>query len=151
MRRPVSEPMAAFLVTTLALTADVLTRSGTATRSLADWSCCCRGTFTVALTEPSTRHLAGTRLSSALVVFLGIGFGVALGANWAPRRRTTARDIGRWRRAWLSRAALPGSEWIALLVAPLAFHCANAAPAMRLIPRVRRRMPDLTIRRCEHG
>ncbi len=133
--RPVSEPMAAFLVTTLALTADVLTRSGTGyATSLAGLVVLLPGlTFTVALTELSTRHLAsGTaRLSGALVVFLGIGFGVALGAKLGTLVGEQLREtLGAGGGAWLSRAALPGwTEWIALLVAPLAFMVLlNAAP-----------------------
>ncbi len=83
--RPVTEPATAFVVTTLALTADVLTSSGSGyATSLAGLVVLLPGlTFTVALTELSTRHLAsGTaRLSGALVVFLGLGFGLALGAK----------------------------------------------------------------------
>jgi uncharacterized membrane protein YjjB (DUF3815 family) len=82
-------------------------------------------TFTVALTELSTRHLAsGTaRLSGALVTFLGLGFGLALGAKLGTLFGHELRDLlGSDGGQWLSRATLPRwSEWIALIVAPLAF------------------------------
>jgi uncharacterized membrane protein YjjP (DUF1212 family) len=129
--RHVTEPLAAFVVTTIALTIDVATHSGTGyATSLAGLVVLLPGlTFTVALTELSTRHLAsGTaRLSGALVVFLGLGFGVALGAKLgtylgaligAPIE-TTVTTTGI---AWLPHTSLPfWTEWMALLVAPLAF------------------------------
>ncbi|MCC6244888.1 MAG: threonine/serine exporter family protein [Gemmatimonadaceae bacterium] len=125
--RPVTEPMAAFIVTTLALTADVMANTGTGyATSLAGLIVLLPGlTFTVALTELSTRHLAsGTaRLSGAVVVFLGLGFGIALGAKsgaWIGAALLLA--IGGANPDWLSRAALPSwVEWIALVVAPLSF------------------------------
>ncbi len=129
--RHVTEPLAAFVVTTIALTIDVATHSGTGyATSLAGLVVLLPGlTFTVALTELSTRHLAsGTaRLSGALVVFLGLGFGVALGAKLgtylgniigAPiDSLVTTEGI-----SWLPHTSLPfWTEWTALLVAPLAF------------------------------
>ncbi len=125
--RPVTEPVAAFLVTTLALAADVIasTGSGYAT-SLAGLVVLLPGlTFTVALTELSTRHLAsGTaRLSGALVVFLGLGFGLALGAKFGTSLGHALENVaGINAIAGLSRATLPTwAEWLALVVAPLAF------------------------------
>jgi uncharacterized membrane protein YjjP (DUF1212 family) len=125
--RPVTEPVAAFVVTTLALAADVIasTGSGYAT-SLAGLVVLLPGlTFTVALTELSTRHLAsGTaRLSGALVVFLGLGFGLALGAKLGTSIGHALQDVaGINAIAGLSRATLPAwGEWLALIVAPLAF------------------------------
>ncbi len=125
--RPVTEPAAAFVVTTLALTADVLagTSSGYAT-SLAGLVVLLPGlTLTVALTELSTRHLsAGTaRLSGALVVFLGLGFGLALGAKAGTSIGHGLQALlGDGRVLTVSAMALPGwAEWIALIVAPLAF------------------------------
>jgi len=125
--RPVTEPVAAFVVTTLALTADVLTSSGSGyATSLAGLVVLLPGlTFTVALTELSTRHLAsGTaRLSGALVVFLGLGFGLALGAKLGVFVGGALRDLlGANSAAWWSSANLPlWGEWIALIIAPLAF------------------------------
>jgi len=125
--RPVTEPAAAFVVTTLALTADVLagTSSGYAT-SLAGLVVLLPGlTLTVALTELSTRHLsAGTaRLSGALVVFLGLGFGLALGAKAGTSIGHGLQSLlGDGRVLTVSAMALPSwAEWIALIVAPLAF------------------------------
>ncbi|HYW31881.1 MAG TPA: threonine/serine exporter family protein [Gemmatimonas sp.] len=130
-RRPalthVTEPLAAFLVTTLALSVDVLTRAGSGyLTSLAGLVILLPGlTFTLALTELSTRQLAsGTaRLSGAIVVFLGLGFGLALGAKLGTftgtelRALLPAADI-----AALALTTLPPwVEWLALLVAPLSF------------------------------
>jgi uncharacterized membrane protein YjjP (DUF1212 family) len=133
--RPVTEPAAAFVVTTLAFAVDAIahTTSGYAT-SLAGLVVLLPGlTFTVALTELSTRHLAsGTaRLSGALVVFLGLGFGIALGAKFGTVMGTSIADaLNAQGVPLLSRAVLPRwTEWIALIVAPLAFTVLlNAAP-----------------------
>ena len=125
--RPVTEPVAALVVTTLALATDIVAHSGTGyATSLAGLVVLLPGlTFTVALTELSTRHLAsGTaRLSGTLVVFLGLGFGVALGAKFGTAIGLELRDLlAVTRLGWLSRAPLPRwAEWIALVVAPLAF------------------------------
>ncbi|MCA0376635.1 MAG: threonine/serine exporter family protein [Gemmatimonadetes bacterium] len=124
--RHVTEPLAAFSVTTVAFALEALfgTTSGYLT-ALAGLVVLFPGlTFTVALTELSTRHLAsGTaRLSGAIVTFLGLGFGLALGAK-----------AGAWlgsvlHHAWpdavglISQTALPAwAEWAGLIVAPLAF------------------------------
>lgn len=124
--RHVTEPTAAFVVTTVAFALDALlhTSSGYLT-SLAGLVIMLPGlTFTVALTELSTRHLSsGTaRLSGALVTFLGLGFGIALGVKTGS---ALGRDLGHWLPMLAdisSRAPLPAwSEWLALLVAPLAF------------------------------
>ncbi len=125
--RHVTEPLAAFLVTSVALTVDVTSRSGTGyATSLAGLVVLLPGlTFTVALTELSTRHLAsGTaRLSGALVVFLGLGFGLALGAKlgaFAGSALGVTAPIGGF--ALLPQTSLPfWTEWVALIVAPLAF------------------------------
>lgn len=125
--RPVTEPAAAFLVTTLAFTADVMAGTGAGyALSLAGLVVLLPGlSFTVALTELSTRHLAsGTaRLSGALVVFLSLGFGVALGARSGTLIGHALQSLLDGGSAvWLSRAALPGwTEWLALIIAPLAF------------------------------
>lgn len=125
--RHVAEPFAAFVVTTLALTFDVMTRSGTGyATSLAGLVVMLPGlTLTVALTELSTRHLAsGTaRLSGALVIFLGLGFGVALGAKFGTYIGAYLADANsRESFTWLQQASLPfWTEWVALLIAPLAF------------------------------
>lgn len=125
--RPVIEPLAAFAVTTIALTVDVFTDSGTGfATSLAGLIVLIPGlTLTVALTELSTRHLvSGTaRLSGAVVVFLGLGFGLVLGARLGGILGLELGDLlGPAAAAWLSRAPLPAwAEWVALLVAPVAF------------------------------
>jgi uncharacterized membrane protein YjjP (DUF1212 family) len=124
--RHVTEPLAAFVVSTIAFTIDGVmnTRSGFAT-SLAGLVVLLPGlTFTVALTELSTRHLAsGTaRLSGAIVVFLGLGFGLALGAQAGGALGPLLHEVMPQLQGTLSRAPLPSwTEWIALLVAPLSF------------------------------
>ncbi|MCZ8204818.1 MAG: threonine/serine exporter family protein [Gemmatimonas sp.] len=124
--RHVTEPLTAFIVTTLAFTVDGLlgTRTGYAT-SLAGLAILLPGlTFTVALTELSTRHLAsGTaRLSGAIVTFLGLGFGLALGAKAGGAAGALLRDLLPVMGGALPRAPLPWwTEWAGLLVAPLAF------------------------------
>jgi uncharacterized membrane protein YjjP (DUF1212 family) len=125
--QPVIEPLAAFAVTTIALTIDVFKGTGTGfATSLAGLIVLLPGlTLTIALTELSTRHLvSGTaRLSGVIIVFLGLGFGLALGAELGgflgvELKRVLQPDA----LAWLSRASLPAwAEWAALLIAPLAF------------------------------
>ncbi len=125
--RNVIEPLAAFLVTTLAFVVAVMSHSENGyLTSLAGLVILLPGlTFTVALIELSSRHLAsGTaRLSGALVVFLGLGFGLALGAKLGANVGGALRDVvGPHALDWLPRARLPlWTEWMALLVAPLAF------------------------------
>ena len=125
--RPVAEPTAAFVVSTLALTIDVYGRTGTGyATSLAGLIVLLPGlTLTVALTELSTRHLSsGTaRLSGAIVVFLGLAFGLVLGAKLGAVLGLELRStLGTNAVGWLSHAILPGwTEWVALVVAPLAF------------------------------
>jgi len=137
--RHVVEPTAAFLVTALAFTLDGVlhTKTGYAT-SLAGLVIMLPGlTFTVALTELSTRHLSsGTaRLSGALVTFLGLGFGLALGAKAGA---ALGEDLSRWlpNLADLSsRAPLPNwAEWVALLVAPLGFMVLLKAQPRHALP-----------------
>lgn len=73
-------------------------------------------TLTVAMTELSTRHLvSGTaRLTGALILFLIIAFGVALGS------KISAELLGAPRIADV--IPLPGwTMWIAMVAAPLAF------------------------------
>ncbi|MBY0489414.1 MAG: threonine/serine exporter family protein [Gemmatimonadaceae bacterium] len=124
--RHVTEPLAAFVVTAVAFLADAVlhTRSGYAT-SLAGLVVLFPGlTFTIALTELSTRHLAsGTaRLSGALVTFLGLGFGLALGAKAGAWAGAGLSDSLPQLAGLLSRAELPvWAEWAGLIVAPLAF------------------------------
>lgn len=73
-------------------------------------------TLTTAMTELSTRHLvSGTaRLSAAFVIFLELGFGVAVGGIL----------IRSWLGEPVSLALVPlpaWTLWLALLIAPLAF------------------------------
>ena len=123
----VKEALAAFVVTTLALAIDVMTHSGAGyLTSLAGLIVLLPGlTFTVALTELSSRHLAsGTaRLSGALVVFLGLAFGLALGAELGTYIGLWLRDaLDLVQHAPIVGPVLPGwAEWLALLIAPLAF------------------------------
>jgi uncharacterized membrane protein YjjP (DUF1212 family) len=73
-------------------------------------------TLTTALTELTTRNLvSGTsRLSSALIVFFGIGFGVSLGAKVASLLFGVPRIGASWPQPWWM-------EYLALLVIPIAF------------------------------
>lgn len=124
--RHVTEPLTAFIVTTLAFTLDgvLRTRTGYAT-SLAGLAILLPGlTFTVALTELSTRHLAsGTaRLSGAIVTFLGLGFGLALGAKAGQAAGAALHDLLPTLANLSPREALPTwAEWVGLAIAPLAF------------------------------
>lgn len=124
--RHVIEPLTAFVVTGLAFLLDGVLRTNTGyATSLAGLVILLPGlTFTVALTELSTRHLAsGTaRLSGALVVFLGLGFGLALGAKTGDALGQLLQNAAPMLAGLSSRAALPGwTEWIGLIIAPLAF------------------------------
>jgi uncharacterized membrane protein YjjB (DUF3815 family) len=73
-------------------------------------------TLTIAMSELASGHLAAgsTRLTGAIMMFLQIGFGVAIGnrlGSMLPGVDPTAIPT-----------ALPGwTEWVALLVAPLCF------------------------------
>lgn len=140
--RPVTDSLTAFVVTTLALMFDALTQSGNGyLTTLAGLVVLLPGlTFTVALTELSTRHLSsGTaRLSGAIVVFLGLGFGVALGAKLGTIIGLNLRDVlGVEGGTWFTHMPLPGwTEWAALLIAPLAFMVllnANARDAVWIV------------------
>ncbi len=84
-------------------------------------------TLTTALTELATRHLAsGTaRLAGALVTFLTIGFGVALGSRVGEVLLGPVQAGG-------DAVALPWAEPIALLVAPTAMVVLLRAPAREL-------------------
>ena len=118
------EPLSAFLVAAVAQLLAAVTDSGAAyAMTVAGLVVLLPGmAFTTGLIELSTRHLAsGTaRLSGALVTFLGLGFGVALGAKLG----TAAGD-------WLVthdivlhvvNHALPWwVEGVGVLVAPLCF------------------------------
>jgi uncharacterized membrane protein YjjP (DUF1212 family) len=114
--RRVFEPLAAFAAALLAAAASVKLGALSVTiATLAGIIALIPGlTLTTAMTELSTRHLAsGTaRLTGAVVLFVAIAFGVALGG------RIAAIGLG------ASRIAAPvplagWTEWLALLVAPL--------------------------------
>jgi uncharacterized membrane protein YjjP (DUF1212 family) len=125
---PVFEPFTAFSVTTVAFIAAAI---GAGTNpyltAMAGLIVLLPGlSFTIGLTELSTRHLSsGTaRLAGALVTFLGLGFGVAFGARlggavtpWlAPHLALPASA------ATALAAALPTwTEAIAYAVGPLCF------------------------------
>ena len=114
----VFEPLAAFTVTVLAVVFSfVFGAYAVSNATLAGLIVLMPGlTLTVAMIELSTQHLAsGTaRLSAAFVVFLGMGFGVAIGDT------VTSRFFGAAR---LARAAvLPEwTMWLALVAMSLAF------------------------------
>lgn len=124
--RHVTEPLAAFVVTTLAFTMDEVlgTTTGYAT-SLAGLVIMLPGlTVTIALTELSTRHLSsGTaRLSGAFVTFLGLGFGLALGAKTGASLGASVGHLLPSLEGMSSRSSLPSwSSGLALIIAPLAF------------------------------
>jgi uncharacterized membrane protein YjjP (DUF1212 family) len=120
----IEDPLSAFVVATVAQLFAALIDSGAGYAiTVAGLVVLLPGmTFTTGLIELSTRHLAsGTaRLSGALVTFLGLGFGVALGTK-----------LGTSAGAWLvthgavlhfANAGLPWwVEGIGVIVAPLCF------------------------------
>ncbi|MEP6834550.1 MAG: threonine/serine exporter family protein [Gemmatimonas sp.] len=119
---------AAFVVSTLAFTLDAFTHtnSGYAT-SLAGLAILLPGlTLTIALTELSARHLASgtSRVMGALVVLLGLAFGIALGARLGVAidhlLGATESLAGGFKVPSVTDLP-PFTEWIALLIAPLAF------------------------------
>jgi uncharacterized membrane protein YjjP (DUF1212 family) len=80
-------------------------------------------TLTVALTELATRHLSsGTaRFASALLVFLTITFGTAVGSRVGEGVFGPASNLG-------PLPLTPWAEWVALVVAPLALSVLFRAP-----------------------
>ncbi len=120
----IEEPMSAFLVATVAQLFAAVTDSGAGyAMTVAGLVVLLPGmTFTTGLIELSTRHLAsGTaRLSGALVTFLGLGFGVALGTK-------LGAAVGDWLVAHdailhVANSALPWwVEGLGVLIAPLCF------------------------------
>ena len=120
----IAEPLSAFAVATVAQLLAALTDSGSGyAMTVAGLVVLLPGmTFTTGLIELSTRHLAsGTaRLSGALVTFLGLGFGVALGTRLGVA-------VGDWLVAQdvivqVANIALPWwVEGIGVIVAPLCF------------------------------
>lgn len=124
--RPMVPPLAALLVSAVALALDGALHgtAGFAT-TVAGLVVLLPGlTFTVGLTELSTRHLSsGTaRLSGALVTFLGLGFGVALGARLGSAAAQWLVPLAAALPPAVTATALPAwSPWAALVVAPLAF------------------------------
>lgn len=73
-------------------------------------------TLTVALTEMSTRNLISgtTRLTNALIIFFGIGFGVTLGTRLIALWLGASRIGAAWPLPWWA-------EYLALLIIPIAF------------------------------
>jgi uncharacterized membrane protein YjjP (DUF1212 family) len=118
------EPVAACCVSTLAQIIAALLNSGAGyATTVAGLVVLLPGLmFTTGLIELSTRHLSsGTaRLSGALVTFLGLGFGVALGVK-------LGGAIGAWMVAHGAQLAVPNpalpwwGEIIGVLIAPLCF------------------------------
>jgi uncharacterized membrane protein YjjP (DUF1212 family) len=125
--RAVTEPLAGFVISTLAFAIDAFTGANAGyLTSLAGLVILLPGlTFTVALTELSTRNLtSGTsRLTGTLVVFLGLGFGLALGAKLgAVLGSAAAAVVPAWVHTGIPPAPLPTwTEWCGLLIAPLSF------------------------------
>ncbi|MBC7844407.1 MAG: threonine/serine exporter family protein [Gemmatimonadaceae bacterium] len=120
----IEEPLSAFAVATVAQLFAALTDSGAGyAMTVAGLVVLLPGmTFTTGLIELSTRHLAsGTaRLSGALVTFLGLGFGVALGTKLG----TAAGDwlVVHHVALHIANAALPWwVEGLGVLIAPLCF------------------------------
>lgn len=131
----VTEILTAFIVSTIAFTIDAttVTQSGYAT-SLAGLAVLLPGLMlTTALTELSAQHLSsGTaRLMGALVVFLALGFGIALGARFGGvvgHLMGGAFPSLNIDHSIATTFVVPGTsdlpgwtEWLALLIAPLAF------------------------------
>jgi uncharacterized membrane protein YjjP (DUF1212 family) len=111
------EPFAAFLVAALVGAIATRTPLSTYVATLGGLMVLLPGlTLAAAISELNSQHLvSGTaRLTGAIVRFLGLGFGVALGARMAQLVFGAAPHV-------LARP-LPGwSEWLALALAPLAF------------------------------
>jgi uncharacterized membrane protein YjjB (DUF3815 family) len=120
----IEEPLSAFLVASVAQLLAAVTDSGSGyAMTVAGLVVLLPGMmFTTGLIELSTRHLAsGTaRLSGALVTFLGLGFGVALGTK-------LGEALGGWLVSHdvivhVTNAALPWwVEGMGMIVAPLCF------------------------------
>jgi uncharacterized membrane protein YjjP (DUF1212 family) len=120
----IEEPLSAFVIATLAQIVAALFDSGAGyAMTVAGLVVLLPGmTFTTGLIELSTRHLSsGTaRLSGALVTFLGLGFGVALGTKLgaAVGDFFVAHQIV----LHVANAALPWwVEGLGVLIAPLCF------------------------------
>ena len=120
----IEEPLSAFAVATVAQLFAALTDSGAGyAMTVAGLVVLLPGmTFTTGLIELSTRHLAsGTaRLSGALVTFLGLGFGVALGTKLG----TATGDWLVLHHIALHVANSPLPWWVeglGVLIAPLCF------------------------------
>lgn len=129
----VTDIVTAFVVATVAFAMDAFTHThaGYAT-SLAGLAVLLPGlTLTVALTELSARHLAsGTaRLMGALVVFLALGFGIALGARLGNEIAavlmstfpTLTGGVSSVYSAGVTSDLPKWAEWVALVIAPLSF------------------------------
>lgn len=125
--RAVTEPLAGFVISTLAFAIDAFTGANAGyLTSLAGLVMLLPGlTFTVALTELSTRNLtSGTsRLTGTLVVFLGLGFGLALGAKFgAVLGAAAVAVLPTLVHTGAMPLPLPGwTEWCGLIIAPLSF------------------------------
>lgn len=121
---PVLEPFTAGIVSTLAFFVAGITSSGNAYQtSLAGLIVLLPGlSFTVGLTELSTRHLAsGTaRLAGAFVTFLGLGFGVAFGAKTGAFLATIALQ-GNLPHYIVSPTVAGWSVVLSVLIAPTCF------------------------------
>jgi uncharacterized membrane protein YjjP (DUF1212 family) len=78
--------------------------------------------FTTGVIELSTRHLSsGTaRLADALVTFLGLGFGVAIGVQIGGWLGGAVVSSG-WVGAFANPALPAGVEWLGACIAPLCF------------------------------
>jgi len=123
--RRVFEPVAAFVAAVLAgALTPLLGRYSVFVATLGGLIVLLPGlTLTTAMTELASRHLAaGTaRFSGALMLFLSIGFGVALGG-------TVVQQVFHLPSAGPLHALPAWTEWLALLLAPLSLMVLLRAP-----------------------
>jgi uncharacterized membrane protein YjjP (DUF1212 family) len=120
----VAEPLIASLIAALAIVLAMMTGAGPGYATIiAGLVVLLPGMqFTTGVIELSTRHLSsGTaRLSGALVTFLGLGFGVALGVQSGAWLGSLLVAAG-WQWAIPNPSLPAGVQWLGALIAPLCF------------------------------